>query len=399
MAKIVKLTQSGKQVYPQSITEAIADIAMGKKLSTILSEFAAQFTALDGKIGGINVVKDSALKYHVEDSEGNQIGAAIEIAQDTFLDDVNLVEDYNEDGPALHFTFNAASGKQEIYVPVKKLVDVYNGDDTTIVKNGSTFSVKDGVFASAAQGAKADTALQTIENGTDGDYVDLVISAKGEGETKQTLTVSLTIQAVETASETSKGLAEAKDVKDYVDGAVSGANESLSQAIQDEADRADAAEKANKALIEAEAKRADEAEKANAQAISDEKSRAEGVESGLDTRLTSAEGTIASHTTSISENATAISTEKTRAEEAEAANAAAVVAEKERAEGAEGTLTTNLAAEVERATAAEEANAAAIVEIQTAIDGGICAEALSDTDYPDVTNIILGTTEPAEPGE
>ena len=186
---------------------------MGKKLSTILSEFAAQFTALDGKIGGINVVKDSALKYHVEDSEGNQIGAAIEIAQDTFLDDVNLVEDYNEDGPALHFTFNAASGKQEIYVPVKKLVDVYNGDDTTIVKNGSTFSVKDGVFASAAQGAKADTALQTIENGTDGDYVDLVISAKGEGETKQTLTVSLTIQAVETASETSKGLAEAKAIE------------------------------------------------------------------------------------------------------------------------------------------------------------------------------------------
>ena len=342
MAKIVKLTQDGKQVYPQSITEAIADIALGKKLSTILSEFVAQFATLDGKIGGINVVKDSALKYHIEDSEGNQIGAAIEIAQDTFLDDVSLVEDYNEDGPALHFTFNAASGKQEIYVPVKKLVDVYNGDNTTIVKDGSTFSVKDGVFASAAQGAKADTALQTIENGTDGDYIDLVISAKGEGETKQTVTVSLTIQAVETASDTAKGLAEAKDVKDYVDGAVSGANESLSQAIQAEAERADAAEKAN---------------------------------------------------------TQAIAAEKTRAEEAEAANAAAVVTEKERAESAESTLTTNLAAEIERATAAEEAAVASIAEIQTAIDGGICAEVLSDTDYPDVSNIILGTTEPAEPGE
>lgn len=69
-------------------------------------------------------------------------------------------------------------------------------------------------YATAEQGTKADTAIQ---NGASGTYVSL--SKEGT-----TLKVSETIQAVADASNSAKGLAEASDVKTYVDAQVSGKN-------------------------------------------------------------------------------------------------------------------------------------------------------------------------------
>lgn len=71
-----------------------------------------------------------------------------------------------------------------------------------------------GAYATAAQGAKADTAIQDGVNGT---YVSLTKDGTN-------LKVSETLQRVAEASETAKGLAEASDVKAYVDAQVGAKN-------------------------------------------------------------------------------------------------------------------------------------------------------------------------------
>lgn len=70
-------------------------------------------------------------------------------------------------------------------------------------------------YATANQGAKADTALQSIAKGTDGSYVTTTVGAKSNNS--QTVATSVTIQAISSASSTAKGLAEASDVKSYID--------------------------------------------------------------------------------------------------------------------------------------------------------------------------------------
>ena len=70
-------------------------------------------------------------------------------------------------------------------------------------------------FATADQGAKADTALQGITHGTDGNYVTSTIGAK-DANNEQSVSVSLTLQPIATAGSGAKGVAEASDVKDYI---------------------------------------------------------------------------------------------------------------------------------------------------------------------------------------
>lgn len=71
-------------------------------------------------------------------------------------------------------------------------------------------------FATLAQGAKADSALQKVVHGTDGLYVETTVSEKNANK-EQTISTSLTLQNVETADETHKGVAEAANVRAYFD--------------------------------------------------------------------------------------------------------------------------------------------------------------------------------------
>lgn len=73
-------------------------------------------------------------------------------------------------------------------------------------------------YATAAQGTKADNALQSISASGDA-YI--TASAGAKAGNSQTITVSTTVQAVGSASASAKGLAEASDVKTYVDNHVS----------------------------------------------------------------------------------------------------------------------------------------------------------------------------------
>lgn len=73
-------------------------------------------------------------------------------------------------------------------------------------------------YATSAQGTKADNALQLVSASGD-DYI--TASAGAKAGNSQTITVSTNVQAVSSASASAKGLAEASDVKNYVDNYVS----------------------------------------------------------------------------------------------------------------------------------------------------------------------------------
>lgn len=73
-------------------------------------------------------------------------------------------------------------------------------------------------YATAAQGTKADNALQSISASGDA-YI--TASAGAKAGNSQAITVSTKVQAVSFASASAKGLAEASDVKNYVDKHVS----------------------------------------------------------------------------------------------------------------------------------------------------------------------------------
>lgn len=73
-------------------------------------------------------------------------------------------------------------------------------------------------YATSAQGTKADNALQSVSASGD-DYI--IASAGAKAGNSQAITVSTKVQAVNSASASTKGLAEASDVKNYVDTHVS----------------------------------------------------------------------------------------------------------------------------------------------------------------------------------
>lgn len=73
-------------------------------------------------------------------------------------------------------------------------------------------------YATAAQGTKADNALQSVSASGD-DYI--TASAGAKADNSQAINISTKVQAVNSASASAKGLAEASDVKNYVDTHVS----------------------------------------------------------------------------------------------------------------------------------------------------------------------------------
>lgn len=86
----------------------------------------------------------------------------------------------------------------------------------SIVGLGSAAYTETSAYATATQGGKADTALQSIGKGTDGTYVTTTVGAKGTG-TIQTVGVEITTHTVADATTSANGLAVAADVKKYVD--------------------------------------------------------------------------------------------------------------------------------------------------------------------------------------
>lgn len=111
----------------------------------------------------------------------------------------------------------------------------------SIVGLGSAAYTNAAAYATAAQGTKADSAIQGVTGETALGNTDYIAVTATENETSHevTLSSSLKIQAVAGASSTVKGLAEASDVKAYVDGKVDGKFDEAGAAAQALADAKD----------------------------------------------------------------------------------------------------------------------------------------------------------------
>lgn len=99
-------------------------------------------------------------------------------------------------------TTNVTNGQVKFSMSGKQLKGTVNGLKSAAYTESST-------YAKAAQGAKADSAIQAV-NGTAATYI--TTSKSGT-----TVTVTSMLQSVASASSSAKGLAEASDVKAYAD--------------------------------------------------------------------------------------------------------------------------------------------------------------------------------------
>lgn len=178
MAKKIKLTQGGVVAYPITIVEAIADAANNKSLSEIL-------TGLQTEAGGWKLEQDdnSSLVYHLKDSEGNSHGT-INIPQDTFLAGATF------DGATsiLTLTFNTASGKEAIEVPMQKLVDTYTaGNGLSVTDKKFDLVIKAGekyleVTADGIATKGIDDAIKSAIDGIRANHIYLSASIESNGE-------------------------------------------------------------------------------------------------------------------------------------------------------------------------------------------------------------------------
>lgn len=255
----------------------LSQSAAGLKASVQIPAATVTGVATGDKVLGLNGTLLSStlnLKYNSTIKKIQLLGiknaVIAEVDASDFIKDgmVNTVS-FDPKSKALTITFNTDSGKETITVDLSSLVDTYTaGNGIAIDKNAVSIKVdptsekflsvdtagvkisgvqsainaaKDAVvgedtdtatsntvhgakayaaslasnYATAAQGKKADSALQSITKGTDGSYVTTTVGAKSNNS--QTIATSVTVQAISSASSTTKGLAEANDVKTYVD--------------------------------------------------------------------------------------------------------------------------------------------------------------------------------------
>lgn len=132
-------------------------------------------------------------------------------------------------------TFNTASGKDPITINVSSLVDTYTAKaGSGLTLNDHEFGIDTSVIATAqsvtnvssAVSSLSEAAVQSASAAAESNYVKATVSKSG---TALTVGATATVQPIATASaETSapkKGLAEASDVKTYVDAEVAKAKQ------------------------------------------------------------------------------------------------------------------------------------------------------------------------------
>lgn len=256
---------------------ALSQGANGLKASVQIPAATVTGVAAGDKVLGLSGTKLSStlnLKYNsttkkiqllgINDALIAEVNAA-DFIKDGMVSDVS----FNSTSKILTITFNTDSGKEAIPVDLSSLVDTYTagkgiditknvvsikvdstseeflsvdtagiklsgvqsaidaaknavvGKNTDIATSNTVYGAKAYAaslasnYATAAQGKKADTALQSIAKGTDGSYVTTTVGTKSNNS--QTVATSVTVQAISSASSKAKGLAEASDVKTYVD--------------------------------------------------------------------------------------------------------------------------------------------------------------------------------------
>lgn len=149
-------------------------------------------------VGGDGTYSESDLQAAIEAMDGRITSAA-----------ASSVQSFGgQTGAITVDTANTTNGQVKFSMSSRQLKGTVNGLKSAAYTESSA-------YATSAQGTKADSAIQAV-NGTDSNYI-------ATSKSGTTVTVTSMLQAVASASSSAKGLAEASDVKAYVDSTVNSA--------------------------------------------------------------------------------------------------------------------------------------------------------------------------------
>lgn len=186
-----------------------------------ISKISGLDTALNGKVPTTRKVNGKALSEDIE-LVGDDIyvyntssaGSTVEEALEDLYTKVSQaaasgVQSFGgQTGAITVDTATTTNGQVKFSMSGKQLKGTVNGLKSAAYTESSA-------YATSAQGTKADSAIQAV-NGTDSNYI-------ATSKSGTTVTVTSMLQAVASASSSAKGLAEASDVKAYVDSTVNSA--------------------------------------------------------------------------------------------------------------------------------------------------------------------------------
>lgn len=188
---------------------------------------------------GVSAADEQETQFVYTITQGGESVGTINVAKDMFVTSAWFT------GTTLYLSVRGQD--TPISTDLSGLVDVYDGGTTdtaivTVENNTICVDVLDKGYAtttyvnevSAAVSAAANTRLTALEdsvltaitNGTDGEYVTTTVGTKADNS--QSVAVAVTVAELTAGT---AGLAEATDVKAYVDNAVSDATDSLSSAV------------------------------------------------------------------------------------------------------------------------------------------------------------------------
>jgi hypothetical protein len=193
-------------------------------------------------IGGVEITKIDASQF----------------LKDGMLSDAKFVnvaeEGVTEPVPYIKLSFNTDAGQQDIRFSVSSLVDTYTSGDTNtltvsnytitpvtaeVTENGTALTTGGQVYTAIAKTKGQDIQTITGETATtQGDYVNVKVTAtKGVSDNNYTLSTTSNVitHSVSDATDSNNGLATAKDVKDYVDGQVGTAVQSVDGSVAENA--------------------------------------------------------------------------------------------------------------------------------------------------------------------
>lgn len=187
-----------------------------------ISKISGLDTALNGKVPTTRKVNGKALSEDIE-LVGDDIyvyntssaGSTVEEALEDLYTKVSQaaasgVQSFGgQTGAITVDTANTTNGQVKFSMSSKQLKGTVNGLKSAAYTESSA-------YATSAQGTKADSAIQVVNGTADTTYI-------ATSKSGTTVTVTSILQAVASASSSAKGLAEASDVKAYVDSTVNSA--------------------------------------------------------------------------------------------------------------------------------------------------------------------------------
>ena len=206
--KAVTITST---VKTQAVSTADASTADGLAVASDVKSYVD--TAVSGKnvdAEGDSLVSASAANNKVTVAATSDLTSAVSKAN-------SAIQSVKVNGTALTPDANKAVDVLIAEGTANGTVKV-NGSDIPVHGLGSAAYTPATDYATAAQGTKADGALQSVSHGTDGSYVTTTIGAKADND--QSIGVAVKVQPMNTASNSAAetmGLAEASDVKNYID--------------------------------------------------------------------------------------------------------------------------------------------------------------------------------------